>query len=205
MFRKLSILAGLAIVGSLSWYLLYPRQQAAGLSARPSRSEADSFSRKLEMLAAGEKAHKANTVEFKQSEIDAYLQHELAPLFPKGLDQVAIRLEQGLLAGGARIDFDALDTGSARPNPLLSALLRGQHVLDVVASIKTQNGTGSYEVSKVMLDQREIPKPIVDLLIQKYIVPKYPAAKPNTPFPLPYNVDRADLQPGKLIVHQIPR
>jgi hypothetical protein len=205
MFRKLSILAGLAMIGSLGWYLLYPRQEAAGLSARPSRAEADSFSRKLEKLAAGEKTRTSNTVEFRQSEIDAYVEHELAPLFPKGLDQVEIRLQQGLLAGGARIDFDALDTGNGKPNPLLSALLRGQHVLDVVASIKTQNGTGTYEVSKVLLDQREIPKPLVDLLIQKYIVPKYPAAKPNTPFPLPYNVDRADLQPGKLIVHQVPR
>jgi hypothetical protein len=106
---------------------------------------------------------------------------------------------------GARINFDTLETGAGKSNPLLSALLRGQHLLDVVASVKTQNGTGTYEVSKVLLDQREIPKPLVDLLIQKYVVPKYPAAKPNTPFPLPYNVDHADLQPGKLIVHQVPR
>jgi len=204
-FKKLFIVAGLVISCGLGWYLFYPREQAAGLSARPSRTEADAFSRKLEKLAAGEKARSANTVEFRQSEVDAYIQHELAPLFPKGLEQVEVRLQQGLVAGSARINFDTLETGDGRSNHLLSALLRGQHLLDVVANVKTQNGTGSYEVSKVLLDQREIPKPLVDLLIQKYVVPKYPAAKPNTPFPLPYNVDRADLQPGKLIVHQIPR
>lgn len=205
MFKKLFIVAGLVVVSSLGWYLFYPREQAAGLSARPSRAEADAFSRKLEKLVAGEKARTTNTVEFRQSEVDAYVQHELAPLFPKGLEQVEVRLQQGLVAGSARINFDTLETGNGKSNPLLSALLRGQHLLDVVASVKTQNGTGSYEVSKVLLDQREIPKPLVDLLIQKYVVPKYPAAKPNTPFPLPYNVDRADLQPGKLIVHQVPR
>jgi len=204
-FKKLFIVAGLVVVSSLGWYLFYPREQAAGLSARPSRAEADAFSRKLEKLVAGEKARTTNTVEFRQSEVDAYVQHELAPLFPKGLEQVEVRLQQGLVAGSARINFDTLETGNGKSNPLLSALLRGQHLLDVVASVKTQNGTGSYEVSKVLLDQREIPKPLVDLLIQKYVVPKYPAAKPNTPFPLPYNVDRADLQPGKLIVHQVPR
>jgi len=204
-FKKFFILAGLVIVCSLGWYLFYPREQAAGLSARPSRAEADAFSRKLEELVAGEKARTANTVEFRQSEVDAYIQHELAPLFPKGLEQVEIRLQQGLVAGSARINFDTLETGDGKSNPLLSALLRGPHLLDVVASVKTQNGTGSYEVSKVLLDQREIPKPLVDLLIQKYVVPKYPAAKPNTPFPLPYNVDHADLQPGKVIVHQVPR
>ncbi|MSO22538.1 MAG: hypothetical protein EXQ58_04640 [Acidobacteria bacterium] len=205
MFKKFFIVAGLVVVCSLVWYLFYPREQAAGLSARPSRAEADEFSRKLEKLVAGEKTRTTNTVEFRQSELDAYVQHELAPLFPKGLEQVEVRLQQGLVAGSARIDFDTLETGNGKSNPLLSALLRGPHLLDVVASVKTQNGTGSYEVSKVLLDQREIPKPLVDLLIQKYVVPKYPAAKPNTPFPLPYNVDRADFQPGKLIVHQVPR
>lgn len=205
MFKKAFILMSLIIVCSLGWYWFYPREQAAGLSARPSRAEADAFSRKIEKLAAGEKARSANTVEFRQSEVDAYIQQELAPLFPKGLDQVRVQLQQGLIAGSARINFDNLETGDGKSNPLLSALLRGEHLLDVVAGVKTQNGTGSYDVSKVLLDQREIPKPLVDLLIQKYIVPKYPAAKPNTPFPLPYNVDRADLQPGKIIVHQVPR
>ena len=205
MFKKLSILACLIVLCCLGWYLFYPREQAPGLSARPSRGEADAFSRKMEKLSAGEKARSANTVEFRQSEIDAYIQHELAPLFPKGLEQVNIQLQQGLIAGSARINFDTLETGDGKSNPLLSALLRGQHLLNVVASVKTQNGTGSYEVSKVLLDQREIPKPLVDLLIQKYVVPKYPAAKPNTPFPLPYNVDHADLQPGKVTVHQVPR
>ena len=205
MFKKIFILAGLIVICSLGWYFLYPREQATGLSARPSRAEADSFSRKIEKLAAGEKNKSANTVEFRQSEVDAYVQQELAPLFPKGLDQVNIQLQQGLIAGTARINFDTLETGEGKSNPLLSALLRGEHLLDVVASVKTQSGTGSYEVSKVLLDQREIPKPLVDLLIQKYVVPKYPAAKPNTPFPLPYNVDHADLQPGKVTVHQVSR
>jgi hypothetical protein len=195
-FKKLFILAGLIVICSLGWYFFYPREHAAGLSARPSRAEADAFSRKMEKLAAGEKARSA---------VDAYVEHELAPLFPKGLEQVSIQLQQGLIAGSARINFDTLETGDGKSNPLLSALLRGQHLLDVVASVKTQNGTGSYEVSKVLLDQREIPKPLVDLLIQKYVVPKYPAAKPNTPFPLPYNVDHADLQPGKVTVHQVSR
>jgi hypothetical protein len=203
--KKLFVATGLIIFCSLGWYWFYPREQAAGLSAHPSRAEADAFSRKIEKLAAGEKARSANIVEFRQSEVDAYIQQELAPLFPKGLDQVQVQLQQGLIAGSARINFDNLDTGNGKSNPLLSALLRGEHLLDVVAGVKTQNGTGTYEVSKVLLDQREIPKPLVDLLIQKYIVPKYPAAKPNTPFPLPYNVDHADLQPGKVIVHQVPR
>ena len=68
-------------------------------------------------------------MEFRQPEVDAYVQHELAPLFPKGLEQVNIQLQQGLIAGSARINFDTLETGDGKSNPLLSALLRGQHLL----------------------------------------------------------------------------
>ena len=54
MFKKLFILAGLILICSLGWYFLYPREQEAGLSAHPSRADADAFSRKMEKLAAGE-------------------------------------------------------------------------------------------------------------------------------------------------------
>ncbi|HEX2522942.1 MAG TPA: hypothetical protein VHP35_12545, partial [Terriglobia bacterium] len=67
---------------------------------------------------------------------------------------------------------------------------------------KTQNHTGRYEIAKVSLDQQEIPRPLVDMLVQKYVVPKYPAAKPNTPFALPYSIEKVDLLPGKATVHQ---
>jgi len=42
-FKKLSILAGLIVVCSLGWYLFYPREHAAGLSARPNRADAEAW------------------------------------------------------------------------------------------------------------------------------------------------------------------
>lgn len=201
MIKKVIILALLVVVGSITWLLLYPREQASGLTARPNRAEAESCSRKLAQLAApaGERAR--SLVEFRQSEIDAYVQQELAPLFPKGLEQVQIALGQGSVSASSKINFDELETSDGKRNPLLAALLRGEHTLGVVAGLKTQNRTGTYEVSKVLLDEREIPKPLVDLLIQRYVVTKYPAAKPNTPFPLPFNIERIDILPGRLVAH----
>jgi hypothetical protein len=193
----------LLIAGSIGWYLLYPRERASSLTAEPSRTQADSFARKISELAGSEKSGKAKHVEFRESEVDAYMQHELSPLFPKGLKRVDIQLGQDSVSANSLINFDEIETSEdGQRNLLLNALFRGEHTLDVLTTVKTQNGTGTYEVAKVLLDQREIPKPLVDLLIRKYISPKYPRAKPDTLFPLPYNIEKIDLLPGRAIVHQ---
>jgi hypothetical protein len=192
----------LIAAAGIGWFLFYSRENTSSLRAQPSRADADSFSRKLAELALAEQNHSARRTEFQESEVEAFVTHELAPLFPKGVKRVDIRLLQNSISANSRINFDELETSGSQRNPLLSALFRGEHTLDVVALLRTQNYTGSYEVSKVLLDQKEIPKPLVDLLLQKYVVPKYPAAKPNTPFALPYNIEKVDLLPGKAIVHQ---
>jgi hypothetical protein len=204
LLKKTLLLLFLLFAGIAGWYLLYPREPLSGLTANPpSRQEADSFARKISELAGSEKSPSAKRVEFREGEVDAYVQYELRPLFPKGLKQVDLQLGQDSISASSVINFDEIETSAnGQRNPLISALFRGEHTLDVVAVIRTRNGTGTYEITNVLLDQREIPKPLVDLLIRRYIIPKYPAAKPNTPFPLPYNIKKVDLLPGKAIVHQ---
>jgi hypothetical protein len=200
--KKILVLLILLIAG-LGWYLFYPREQASTLKAQPTVADSKSFTRKLSELAAAEKDGSSRKVEFRESEVDAYIQHELAPLFPNGLKRVDVQLLQGSVAANSLINFDEIESSSGgERNLLFSTLFRGEHTLDVVATLKTENHTGRYEIAKVSLDQQEIPKPLVDLLVQKYVVPKYPAAKPNTPFALPYNIEKVDLLPGKAIVHQ---
>jgi hypothetical protein len=198
--KKILVLL-IPLSAGLGWYLFYPREQASTLKAQPTVADSKSFTRKLSELAAGEKDGSSRRVEFRESEVDAYIQHELAPLFPNGLKQVNIQLLQDSVAANSRINFDEIESGGER-NLLLSTLFRGEHTLDVVATLKTQNHTGRYEIAKVSLDQQEIPRPLVDMLVQKYVVPKYPAAKPNTPFALPYSIEKVDLLPGKATVHQ---
>jgi hypothetical protein len=176
-----------------------------GVSAVPTRAAADSFTKKLTLLTSEKGKSTPHILEFSQAELDGYLYHEVTPSLPKGLEGVRIQLLSGSLQANAKINFDELEkTPGGGKNPLLSALLGGEHRLDVFALLKSENRTGYYEVSKVLLDEKEIPKPLVDLLIQKYVVPKYPAVKPNTPIPLPYRIEKLDIQQGKLIVYQTP-
>jgi hypothetical protein len=200
--KRTILLLSLLLAGIAGWYLVYSRVPLSGLTAQPSRQEAASFARKISELAESEKNPSARRIEFREGELDAYVQYELSSLFPKGLKQVDLQLRQDSIAASSLINFDEIETSANGQNPLISALFRGEHTLDVVALIRTHNGTGTYEITNVLLDQREIPKPLVNLLIRRYITPKYPAAKPETPFPLPYNIKKVDLLPGKAVVHQ---
>jgi hypothetical protein len=186
------------------WVALFSRSGSSGISAIPSQAAANSFSQKLSLLTSEKTKPVSRTLEFSQAELDGYLFHQVAPLFPKGLQDVKIQLLDGSLEANSKINFDEYEKSAGAKNSLLSALLSGEHTLDVFADFKSENRMGSYEVSKVLLDQKEIPKPLVDLLIQKYVIPKYPAAKPNSPFPLPYRIEKLDVMRGKLVVHQTP-
>jgi hypothetical protein len=107
------------------------------------------------------------------------------------------------LSANARINFDEIQSAE---NPArrtwISTLFKGEHTVEATGKIKTNNGAGSYDILGVRLDQKEIPKPLVSLLITKLILPKYPEARPNTNFELPYEINRIEITPGRLVVHQ---
>ena len=205
MKKTLLILSFCLLLGLGIWVALFLHSGASGTSAIPSQAAANSFSKKLSLLTSEKTKPVSRTLEFSQAELDGYLFHQVTPLFPKGLQDVRIQLLDGSLLANSKINFDEYEKSNAgTKNSLLSALLSGEHTLDVFAEFKSENRNGSYEISKVLLDQKEIPKPLVDLLIQKYVVSKYPAAKPNSPFPLPYRIEKMDILSGKLVVHQTP-
>jgi hypothetical protein len=205
MKKSLLIVSFCLLLGLGIWVAVFSRSGTPGISTFPSQAAANAFSKKLSLLTSEKTKPVSRTLEFSQAELDGYLFHHIAPLFPKGLQDVRIQLLDGSLEANSKINFDEYEKSAAgAKNSLLTAMLSGEHTLDVFADFKSENRMGSYEVSKVLLDQKEIPKPLVDLLIQKYVVPKYPAAKPNSPFPLPYQIEKLDILRGKLVVHQTP-
>jgi hypothetical protein len=204
LLKKISIsLVLLALLGVAAWFAWNPLKQVSGGEEDLSRAAAKRFSQKWSELASPPKGRFSKTWEFSQKEMDSYVRYELAQSFPKGLRDVRIKFLPNSLSADGFVNFDEMqaDTHSAK-NPLLSALLAGEHRLEVLGKLSTQNKMGTYEILGLRLDQREIPKPLVDLLIAKLVVPKYPNAKPDTPFELPYDITHIDIQQGKMTVYQ---
>jgi len=193
----------LFIAGVVAWFVWGPLKKASGGEQDVSRADAKRFSQKWSELASPPKGRFSKTWEFSQKEMDSYLRYELAESFPKGLRDVRIKFLPDSVSADAFVNIDEMQADShPAKNPFLSALLAGEHRLEVLGKLNAQNKQGTYEILGLRLDQKEIPKALVDLLVSKLVVPKYPSAKPNTPFELPYEITRIDIQQGKMTVYQ---
>ena len=202
--KKISIsFLCLLLVGLAAWFVWSPLKKASGGEGDVSQTDAKRFSQKLSELSSPPEGHVSKTWEFSQKEVDSYIHYELSQSFPKGLRDVRIKFLADSVSADALVNFDEMQTEThSAKNSLLSTLLAGEHRLELLGKLNTQNKLGTYEILGLRLDQREIPKPLVDLLIAKLVVPKYPGAKPNTPFALPYEITRIDIQQGKMTVYQ---
>jgi|GEM_PF-1484167 hypothetical protein len=204
LLKKISLyLSFLLLLGLAVWFIWPPLKGTSEGDVGLSRTAAQRFSKKFSELAAPPKTHSSKSWEFSQKEVDSYIHYELSQSFPKGVRDVQIKFLPDSFSANAIVNFDEIQAnGASAKTPLLSALLAGEHRLELLGKLTTQNKRGSYQILGLRLDENEIPKPLVDLLIMKLVVPKYPNAKPDTPFELPYDITHIDIQQGKMTVYQ---
>ena len=178
-------------------------RSAAGPGA-VSAEAAESAAGKLEQLRQPSPARSAPAVvRFTEEEINSYLYYELASRYPAGLSKVNVRLSPGSIAGSAEIDFDKLKAARSAPGQspgqspgMLSFLFWGVHTLAVEGAFRATDGIGHFELSTVAIDGVPLPRTLVDFLIDTYLKPRYPALDLDSPFPMPYSIDRVEVRSG---------
>ncbi len=109
---------------------------------------------------------------------------------PVGVQSVHFRSQPGVVTANAQVDFDQIRAGRNAGNPLL-AIFTGIHTVTVVAHAHGSDGEGFVEVDSVVLDDTEIPPILLQLLIQKFVRPKYPDIGLDSRFALPDRIDTA--------------
>jgi len=190
------------LLGGSAWLSLRFLSAVPGLPVMINhRSASGNFSKKLTAITVLESNSGIEQTEFTEPEIDAFLHDEFSQHYPQGLRQIRVRFQENLLLVSALVNFDEMPV-ELDPSVilLLSALLRGEHSLEVVSKLTTKNGVGCYEILSVKLDGKEISRLLIDLLLLHYVIPKYPKAQPNIDFNLPFKIRSIELTPGKASV-----
>jgi hypothetical protein len=204
LLKKFVVLASLGVLLGAAGFLLYsrlgtPSRDAAEVSQAASREAA----RKLTELTSPSPVFSQGVFEFSEREINSYLRYQVSALYPKGLDEVRVRILDDAVRAKARVNFDDLQAGiKAGKVTVMSSLFSGVHEVELAGKLSARNGGGSYEILGVSLDQIEIPKPLIDLLVKRYLVPKYPDAAPDKVFALPYRIDRIECLQGKIAIYR---
>lgn len=201
MRRTVFSLMCLILLGIGAWWLLRSPSAASGPPSAVNRSAAQAFSKKLAAIALPKPSSGGGQTEFTESEIDAFLHFEISQHYPQGVKQIRVRFQEKAVSARALVNFDEMHADPSRAaDSLVATLLRGEHWLEVSAELTAEAGLGRYDILGVWIDDQEIPKLLIDLLLTHYVLPKYPGARPNTDFDLPFNIQSVELAPGKVSV-----
>ena len=199
--RTALTLLGLLLLGAGAWRFLRAPSEASGPASPTSRTQARAFAEKLAAIALPPPGSTGGQAEFSEAEIDAFLQHEISQHYPQGVTRIHFRFQKNRLSARALVDFNEMqaDSAAARKS-LVWALLHGERWVEVSGKLKGENGLGRYDILGIRIDDQEIPRVLIDLLLDHYVLPKYPGAGPNTDFDLPFNIRSIELMPGKVFV-----
>ena len=199
--RTTLCLLGLLLLAAGAWRFVRAPSEASGPASVVNQTAAQAFAKKLAAIALPPAGSTGGQAEFTEAEVDAFLQYEISQHYPQGVRQIQFRFQRNQLSARALVDFDEMQANSASArNSLVWAVLQGEHWVEVSGRLTAENGLGRYDILGIRIDDREIPRVLIDLLLDHYVLPKYPRAGPNTDFDLPFNIRSIELVPGRVFV-----
>ncbi|MDI9613553.1 MAG: hypothetical protein QM330_11005 [Acidobacteriota bacterium] len=157
----------------------------------------------MERFLPEKKAGKSQSTPFTEEEINSYLQLVLKPRYHPSLRTLEVTLKKNRLRARALIDFDRLRDSSAGVfRNLLAFMFSGAHTLDAEGKLLTGNGRGRFELEEARFDGRTLPNNMVNEIIAAVGMLQNPPFNPTKPSRLPYGIERVEIGPGELVVHQ---
>jgi hypothetical protein len=175
----------LAFALFLTSALAMPQQTSSSTETQ----SADSFQRKVDYIE--QNAQKSPPDErptvVAEAEINAYFAQRRLKL-PDGVKLVKFDLEPGIVNALTRVDFDEITKSRRSWNPLL-ALFTGVHDARVVAHAQGNGGRVQVHVDSVSIDGVNVPRMALQLFIEKFVNPKFPAVRLDGDYKLPVKID----------------
>jgi hypothetical protein len=178
---------------------------ANGVAITRAASDACSIKvKKIQEFETGQGGPRTQTTSFTQTELNSYLAWELSPKYHPSLKKLEIHLQQGKVAGIATLDFDQLGMGARGVlGKAMASLFSGVHRLHARGPVRATGGQAYFVLEEARFDDTRIPNFLVEEVITAVGRKQKPPFDPMKPSRMPYQIDRVDLQPGKMLVHQV--
>ena len=179
-----------------------PSVQIPGIS----KAAAESCSAKVEKLEAfAAKADPAGkqTTRFTQDEINSYLALDLSANYNPCLKSLTLVFEEGGLRSDATIDFDRLGMSSNKLlGRIMASMLSGTHELSVNGKLIAQAGKAHFQLEEARFDKASLPSFLVEEIVTAVARRQRPPFDPMQPTQMPYKIDKVELHPAYIVVHQ---
>ena len=166
-----------------------------GFASAGTVAEYQSAKRKA-LLIEADQVPAFGSVSFTAGELNEYAAVEAKKEVPEGLRAPKLILGTGTLRGTAWIDFAKAQTSRGNPPGLLLAwLLRGERLVTVDVNVESGNGTARMDVQSVTVGNATLSGRALELVIEYYVLPRFPDAAIGRPFQLRHNVKKVAVTP----------
>ena len=179
---------------------------AAGLAAQQAAQTHSADYRSLVQKLAYLKLNAAKPqpdpkpVDLTEAEVNSFFEEGGVKL-PRGVSQVLLTSQPGIIDGHAHVDFEEIMQGRGKNNPLYG-LFTGAHEIHVVAAASGTNGLASIRTQTVELDNVAVPQWALEFFLQRYVTPRYPNVGMTSTFKLPLRIQTATIERGKVRLEQ---
>ncbi len=159
--------------------------------------------KKIEDFAALKKPGRNKTTRISQEEINSYLALDLKSKYHPSLKSFSAAFEEEKLQGFASIDFDRLGgPSSGSLQKMIGVLFSGTHTLRFRGRLIAQDGKAHFELEQAYFDDGELPRFLVEEIISAVGRRQNPPFDPLKPSKMPYEIERVDVRPGYVVIHQ---
>jgi hypothetical protein len=156
------------------------------------------------LLIETDKVPPQGSVFFTPGEVNAYAAEEARREVPDGLRNPKITLGAGTARGTALIDFAKVQTARGEPPGLLLGwLLRGERQVTVDVAFQSSHGTARVDVQSVTVGSATLSGRALDLVIEYYVMPRFPDAAIGRPFELRHNIRQVGIRELLLLLGRL--
>lgn len=177
--------------------------QAPAASHPPSSSAAQSggVGGALARIAAYEHSRGPyQDVTLSSAEANAYFAGPGKASLPKGVSDLQMRFEPGVVIGTATVDFDRLP--AAANLGYWQYLFRGTHRVEAHARLDSgRMPRAHFTITEVALDGIAIPNSLIDLAIDAFVRPRHPDVGRRFSVPLPKHAESVSIGQGLVVLH----
>jgi hypothetical protein len=189
--RRLAFITSVPVVGLL--LLISP---PVLYSENVSPEAAASCASKYNLLRSGTTT---GAINFTEPEINSWLALDLSHSYPNGVRDVSVQLRRNNAVVLANVDFDLLKVSVPNLLPdMMQYLFTGVHDVRVEGTINGRNGSAEYDIESVTLDDVPLPSFAVEMLLTRVLRRRFPGKNVESPFNLPFGIDRLSILPGRI-------
>jgi hypothetical protein len=199
-FSAVFFLAGLVLCCAVSFVAA---QSAAFTPSKAAAAECRSKLDKLDAFPGKRKSGETQTTKLSENEINSYIALDLSARFHPCLKSLVTVFEENRLKATATIDFDRLGMTSSKLLPkLISLMFSGVHTIATDGKLVAKDGKAHFKMNQALFDGSALPKPLIEGIISAVGRKQNPPFDPSHPSEMPYEINKADVHAGYIIVYQ---